>query len=342
MEKKINIAELLKDCPKGMELDCSIYENLVFDYIDENNDTFPIKCHIKRPNNICTVCSFTAYGCCSLHNYSKCVIFPKGETTWDGFVPPCNVKDGDVVAFDCDSGVSQVFIFKKIIDKNNAICYVFLDENGSLYIGECNYYIKRHATEEEKQRLFDAIKANGYKWNPDTKTLEKLINRNKFVVGVTITNGKTISKIVSRDVDSYKLEDGTYVFFNEVHNWELVTNKFPITTLKPLIARAHKYAKEDHNESMHASRYNGYVRGALDERKKFAWIKIDRDENGFATEECLDKIFSNLPCVVCSQTEKGYKYYNMVGEYFDMMHNREDIRTNTGYTNYLPIPKLEV
>ena len=25
MEQKINIAELLKDCPKGMELDCLVY-----------------------------------------------------------------------------------------------------------------------------------------------------------------------------------------------------------------------------------------------------------------------------------------------------------------------------
>lgn len=72
------------------------------------------------------------------------------------------------------------------------------------------------------------------------------------------------------------------------------------------------------------------------------WLTIDRDEDGLATVECLDKIFNNLPCVVCSQTEGGYKYYNMVGEYFDMMHNREDIRTNTGYTHYLPIPKLIV
>lgn len=72
------------------------------------------------------------------------------------------------------------------------------------------------------------------------------------------------------------------------------------------------------------------------------WLPIDRDENGYATEECLDRIFNNLPCVVCSQTEVGYKYYNMAGEYFDMNHNREDLRTNTGYTHYLSIPKLEV
>ena len=37
-------------------------------------------------------------------------------------------------------------------------------------------------------------------------------------------------------------------------------------------------------------------------KKEMTWIKIDRDENGFATEKCLDKIFNNLPCAVCSQT----------------------------------------
>lgn len=72
------------------------------------------------------------------------------------------------------------------------------------------------------------------------------------------------------------------------------------------------------------------------------WIKIDRDANGFATEECISRIFNNLPCAVCCQTEGGYKYYNLVNEYLDMMHNREEVRTNTGYTHYLPIPKLEV
>ena len=33
MENKINIAELLKDCLKGMELDCTCADNVVFDKI---------------------------------------------------------------------------------------------------------------------------------------------------------------------------------------------------------------------------------------------------------------------------------------------------------------------
>ena len=33
MENKINIAELLKDCPQGMELDCTMFDNVVFDEV---------------------------------------------------------------------------------------------------------------------------------------------------------------------------------------------------------------------------------------------------------------------------------------------------------------------
>ena len=73
------------------------------------------------------------------------------------------------------------------------------------------------------------------------------------------------------------------------------------------------------------------------------WIEIKRDESGNATEECLNDIFNNLPVVVCCLIGKDRSklYYNMVGKYLDMQHNREDIRTNTGYTHYLPIPKLK-
>jgi hypothetical protein len=70
--------------------------------------------------------------------------------------------------------------------------FFILDEicNNKIY-SYCHYYIRdglhprkayladnkhpiRFATEEEKQKLFDAIKENGYKWNAKTKTLEKL------------------------------------------------------------------------------------------------------------------------------------------------------------------------
>ena len=33
--EKLNIAELLKDCPSGMELDCPMYDNVKLDYVLE-------------------------------------------------------------------------------------------------------------------------------------------------------------------------------------------------------------------------------------------------------------------------------------------------------------------
>jgi hypothetical protein len=45
------------------------------------------------------------------------------------------------------------------------------------------------------------------------------------------------------------------------------------------------------------------------------WIKIDRDENGFATEECLDKIFSHLPVVL---------HHNKMGGGYDVLNPQTD------------------
>lgn len=236
MEKKINIAELLKDCPKGMGLNCTMYENVYLDKIDEEEDRlYPIICYIVG-GGVKNPIHFTKFGEFSSHINAKCVIFPKGKTTWEGFHRP--FKNGDIVAIDSGGG-AQVFIFNEYInDSNNYVrCYVMLDDDGTLNIELSDYYVTRFATEEEKQKLFQTIKDNGYHWNSETKTLEKLINKNKFIIGTTITNGKIISKIISKDVDSYQLEDGNYVFFNEVHNWKLLPNKFDITTLKPFDSR---------------------------------------------------------------------------------------------------------
>ena len=40
MEERINIAELLKECPKGMELDCTSYDNVSFDKISDDKKMF--------------------------------------------------------------------------------------------------------------------------------------------------------------------------------------------------------------------------------------------------------------------------------------------------------------
>lgn len=40
--EKLNIAEILKDCPKGMELDCTMYDKVTLIEVDNSKQVFPI------------------------------------------------------------------------------------------------------------------------------------------------------------------------------------------------------------------------------------------------------------------------------------------------------------
>jgi len=236
--EKLNIAELLKNCPKGMELDCTMFDNVTLDSVDNEKDTlFPIK--VLRQDG-CGI-TLTKYGQYAHAKYAKCVIYPKGKTTWEGFIPP--FKDGDIIY---NQGIKATAIFYKQTN-DNTISHCFLNIFKELKI-HC-YHSKslsdwRLATEEEKEKLFKAIKDNGYRWNPETKTLEKLIEP-KFKVGDVI-----------QDEDAYKVtiteinvEDECYEYesmiakgiggiaFSEQDNWKLVPNKFDITTLVPFESR---------------------------------------------------------------------------------------------------------
>lgn len=89
MENKINIAELLKDCPKGMELDSTVYNGVVTlegvaDCLDRC--IYPIKIKVKSDDEtFANTHALTEYGQISPSPCDKCVIFPKGKTTWEGF-----------------------------------------------------------------------------------------------------------------------------------------------------------------------------------------------------------------------------------------------------------------
>ena len=242
MEEKINVAELLKDCPKGMELDCMMYENVELDFIEQNPESiYPIHCLLKL-NGGCNTLVFTHNGCSDRHPNAKCVIFPKGKTTWKGFVPPCKFKDGDIVT----NILGVVAIYKEITTCGYCGSFASLDHYNQ-FIPHYQSYLKdciRLSTEEEKEKLFDAIKANGYRWNAETKTLEKFVEP-KFKVGnkvkrkdVDYTFTVTIAKL-DGDYYDYVNEDGQcgVIYISKQDEWELVPNKFDINTLKPFESR---------------------------------------------------------------------------------------------------------
>lgn len=249
--EKINIAELLKDCPDGMKLDCTMYNGLEFDRFDEySNPNYPIVCRVKNEFGQYNFHTFTKYGGYSRESYSKCVIFPKGKTTWEGFVPPCKFKDGDVVTNQSSMG-TWIGIYHKhdYIDETFS-SYMSIRRDGKFCpnpICGHGYYETRLATEEEKQKLFAAIKENGYKWNPKTKTLEKLP---KFKVGDRIVKrnsvrfpGRNSWIVVSINSKFYeiKLSEGIgstgVIPISEQDDWKLVPSKFDISNLVPFESR---------------------------------------------------------------------------------------------------------
>lgn len=199
MNDNINIAEILKDCPKGMELDCLMYDNVTLDCVDIDC-IYPIR--ITTKSGFST--RLTKYGQNVDNKDAKCVLYPKGKTTWDGFVPPCEFKDGEILS----NGIC-ICIYN---GNESGKCYGFYVAVG--HIDFPNYFINRPqnsyftkensrlATEEEKEKLFQAIKDNGYRWNADTKTLEKFTEP-KFNEGdIVYTKGGSLA-IIGWNTNSY-------------------------------------------------------------------------------------------------------------------------------------------
>ena len=250
---KINIAEILKNCPKGMELDCAMWDGVTFEKVQSGN--YPIRIRIKDAEDV--VADLTEFGEWNYTKASKCVIFPKGKTTWEGFVPPCKFKDGDIIYTLLESNFEYISIFQKA---SKTRIYSYVDLGSQLYTkhpdGLClidNITSQRLATKEEKQKLFQAIKDNGYRWNTKTKTLEKLMIDPIFKVGDKIVEKNGVyTPILIANVDN------EYYYFNTKDSvgiipilnqdrYELVPNKFDINTLVPFESRV---LIRDYNTSM--------------------------------------------------------------------------------------------
>ena len=191
MNENLNLVEILKDCPKGTKLYSTVFGEVKFMGINENAP-YPIIVKVNDEN----FDSFTADGKILLRSDGECTLFPsKEQRDWskfkpkkEGFVPPCEFKDGDILSYQCGRLKNRTIYIYRYHERFNTAFYVALsgDVNETFRIDNkggwsLNGYndTARFATEEEKQKLFDAIKENGYKWNAETKTLEKLI-KSKF------------------------------------------------------------------------------------------------------------------------------------------------------------------
>lgn len=235
--EKINLVEILKDCPRGMELECTSYDNVSFDKIsDDKKATYPIFCYITDKEGNRSSISFTENGCESKRYGAKCVIFPKGKTTWEGFIP-CKFKAGDVIV----SETGNIVLFSHI-DIENIVHYhciiptygsFRIEENTSVGVGK--YYDCVLANERQRQKMYAKIECSGHKYNQSTNKLEKSL-KPKFKIGDKVRKiGDYISgKVVDFDKDYfYKIEYNSgcvsYVNINAQDDWELFpTHKFKV------------------------------------------------------------------------------------------------------------------
>lgn len=235
--KKINLAELLKDCPIGMKLYSPIFGNVFLDKIRPHLAI--VVTTDKEQGNIKE--EFLYDGRYGING--ECMLFPsKNKTTWEGFVPPCKFKVGDIVCLE-RYGDKVLAIFKGI--ENNYLHTYTYTSTDTICFSVSSFNIVdikdlRFASLEEKEKLFEELEHHGYRWNLKTKTLEKLVEP-KFKVGDIIqskTNNDdkfTITNISDKFYqDCQYCRDGEFLISIEKQDdWELVPNKFDITTLKP-------------------------------------------------------------------------------------------------------------
>lgn len=165
----MNIAEILKYCPKGTKLYCTLCGNAELEEIT-NIGTIVIR---KVADVISTSYTLDYEGRYS--HSGECVLFPsKDQRDWYKFRLP--LKRGDIMM---DANGECPFIvtgeFKKDISPKY-ICGINSLGNFQLDYAEAGwtsiFYIP--ASEEAKKKLFDKMAEAGYKWNANTLELEKL------------------------------------------------------------------------------------------------------------------------------------------------------------------------
>lgn len=168
MENKINIAEILRNMPKGIKLYSPLFGKC--EYIDVDNIIYPINIRVHNTTDT-RYESLTEYGCYfSNFEDTDTVIFPSAKMRdWSKFF-----KRGDVLV---DEDLETAVVFDgwandDYTEFNTAIDYYKIsDKWGKKDI--CCTSLFRKATDEERAEFIAASeKYYGGKYNPETLHVE--------------------------------------------------------------------------------------------------------------------------------------------------------------------------
>lgn len=186
MNNKINIAEILKDCPKGMELYSPVYGTVGLLKVDSNSVY-----SIKTVTSIDRIGSFTPYGrLYEKYSSTECLLFPSREMRdWSKFF-----KRGDVVYIKEANNVTDYAIFEswKNDDYTEFNASIFhSNKSGFAERKVCTAKLYTKANDILKAKLITFIEQhyNG-KYNPDTLQVEPVKPKCQF---------EPFDKVLARD-----------------------------------------------------------------------------------------------------------------------------------------------
>ena len=132
MEEKINIAELLKDCPQGMELYSPIFGKV---YLDKIRPHLAIVVTTDKKQGDFKE-EFLYDGRYGMNG--ECMLFPsKGKTTWEGFQRP--FKDGDKKVYEDDNNFPS---FEPMFKMNDELEYKIPDGYEITEVSKDTVFIK--------------------------------------------------------------------------------------------------------------------------------------------------------------------------------------------------------
>lgn len=241
----MDIAEILKHCPKGIKLYSPTWGNVK---LIEVTSAKVIK--IKVWNFTEELTSDGRYS-----DNGECVIFPsKDQRNWGKFRLP--FKAGDIVM---TIDKLTPFIFKEYIDDTYAHCYCGVDVYDTLKIEAPTdiYWTSSFiipASEEAKKELFDKIAEAGYKWNTATLELEKI--EPKFKEDDIIINKQGTIYLVARAIDYNTVEVAIMLHGERLSimpNVQTATYDKSIASIKDknklfsaLVKEGYKYDKKQH------------------------------------------------------------------------------------------------
>lgn len=246
----MNIAEILKYCPKETKLYSPLFgEVTLFEVTEDKIKVYSI---IKS-----ALYRFNYDGTFGTEYISvECMLFPsKDQRDWDKFRLP--VKKGDIMMM---PNSNYAFIATGEFTDTSSIMFVCgIDADNELIINPSNagwtkdFYIP--ASEEAKKELFNKMTEAGYKWNADTLELEKIEpefkdgdvvidkNNNLHLVS-SIDSGFIYAEITLYANGKLDINNNPTGYFNSTIT--LASKEEKNKLLSFLVREGYKYDKEQH------------------------------------------------------------------------------------------------